>query len=341
MSTDERGPAPPAKAGQPPWRTRVAQLPGSVAPRSGLPVTPADLKGRLRRPATGFPLAPPTWPGTVPKPPAKPTLGVAYDTAWARRYPARVARLLLNEAVSRPVVRLLADPQVEGLDRVAHLRGPVIFAPNHSSHLDTPVLLSVIPERWRNRLVVASAADYFFDTRLRAATFAFTLGAIPIERQRVSREGATQAASLVADGWSLLIFPEGGRSRDGWGQAHLPGTAWLAERTGAPVIPVHIEGTRQILARGASRLRPGTARVTFGHPLLPTGDTRRARDLAGRIEASVAALADERTTDWWQARRRAAAGRTPSLRGPEAANWRRSWALGAERAERRRRTWPK
>jgi len=318
---------------------RLPGLPGGVTPSKRLPITPANLRRALRRPsAGGFPWGPPTWPDSTIKPIEKPSLGTAYDTEWARRYPARVARLLLNEGVTRPAIRAIADPKVEGLDRLSHLEGPVIFAANHSSHLDTPLLLSVIPERWRNRLVVAGAADYFFDTRWRAATFALALGAIPIERHRVSRDSATRAARLVEEGWSLLIFPEGGRSPDGWGQAHRPGAAWLAERTGRPVIPVHLEGTRQILARGAKRLRPGTTHVTFGRPLQPIGN---ARDLAAQVESTVAALGDERATDWWTAKRRAASGLTPSLRGPEGGGWRRTWALGGTPdPSRRPRPWP-
>ena len=92
--------------------------------------------------------------------------------------------------------------------------------------------------------MVAGAADYFFDTRLKAVTFALSINAIPIERPRVNRTSADRAADLLDDGWSLLIFPEGGRSPDGWGQSHRPGAAWLAARTGRPVVPVHLEGTR-------------------------------------------------------------------------------------------------
>jgi 1-acyl-sn-glycerol-3-phosphate acyltransferase len=214
----------------------------------------------------------------------------------------------------------------------------VIFAANHTSHVDMPLLMSVIPERWRNRLVVAGAADYFFDTRIKAAAFALALGAIPLERRRVSRDSVTRAGRLLEDGWSLLIFPEGGRSPDGWGQEHSPGAAWLAERTGRPVIPVHIEGTGKILARGATRLRPGHTNITFGRPLHPTG---KARELAAQVEATIAALGDERTTDWWTAKRRAASKTTPSLRGPHGGGWRRTWALGGSPdPSRQTRPWP-
>jgi 1-acyl-sn-glycerol-3-phosphate acyltransferase len=318
-------------------------LPGSVVPKRRLPVTPeslnpAALQSRLRavvRAPSAFPLAAPTWPGGVPHPALERTLGMDYDTEWARRYPARLGRVLVAELVARPVLQALASPRVSGLDRIAHLDEPVIFAANHFSHFDAPLLLSVIPEKWRHRMFVAGAADYFFDTRVKAVAFAFLLNAVPIERQRVSRDSATRVAALLAEGWSLLIFPEGGRSPDGWGQPHRAGAAWLGVRTGRPVVPVHVEGTRQILAKGSSRIRPGSTHITFGRPLrAEAGGDPRA--LAAELERAVAGLADEQTTDWWTARKRAAARTTPSLTGPEAGVWRRSWALGQGRDRTRR-----
>jgi 1-acyl-sn-glycerol-3-phosphate acyltransferase len=324
-----------------PGDRRPDELPGSVRPRRRLPVTPESLNGaavrsRLRavRPPSTFPLAAPDWPGSVPRPPVERTLGMEYDTEWARRYPARLARVLVSELIARPLVHALAAPRVAGLDRIAHLDEPVIFAANHGSHLDAPLLLSVIPEPWRHHMFVAGAADYFFDTRAKALTFAFLLNAVPIERQRVSRDSANRVAALLAQGWSLLIFPEGGRSPDGWGQPHRAGTAWLAVRTGRPIVPVHIEGTRRILAKGSSRLTPGSTSVTFGRPLRPQPDSD-PRALAVDLERTVAALADEQTTDWWTARKRAAARSTPSLTGPDAGAWRRTWALGDQSGRRR------
>ncbi|MHB1930447.1 MAG: lysophospholipid acyltransferase family protein [Acidimicrobiales bacterium] len=314
---------------------------GSTRPRFRLAVTPEGLAiPRLPRPS-GFPWAAPTRPGTLPVPPAERALGVDYDTDWARRYPVRVARAALTEAVARPAVAALTRPRVEGLDRIAALRGPAIFAANHASHVDTPLLLSVVPERWRHRLVVASAADYFFDTRVKAATFAFLLNAVPVERQRVDRTSARRLTGLVQEGWSLLIYPEGGRSPDGWGQPHRAGAAWLAERTGRPLVPVHLEGTRRILPRHATRLRPGRTTVRFGRPIRPGGTG--ARELAERLEAAIAVLADEEATDWWSATRRAASGATPPLTGPgDAGAWRRSWALGGDRRRRPGEPrWPK
>ena len=274
------------------------------------------------------------------RPPAERRTGVDYDTAWARRYPVRLARAALLDGVTRPLVKGLASPSVEGLDRLDSVRGPVIFAANHASHVDTPLVLTSLPERLRHRTAVAAGADYFFDTRWKGALWAFTIGAIPIERVRVSPQSTRLAAQLIAEGWSLVIFPEGGRSVDGWGQAHRAGAAHLALRTGTPVVPVHLEGTRRILKKGARQMRPSTTQVTFGRPLHVTaGESSRA--FAARIERSIAVLADERANGFWNARRRAAAQATPSLVGPVAGPWRRAWALAeAKRPTSDTRRWP-
>jgi 1-acyl-sn-glycerol-3-phosphate acyltransferase len=303
-------------------------------PARRLAVTPAGGKLKVPRPRTAFPWIAPTWPGGVDRPPVEHRLGVDYDTAWARKYPARLVRALVTDNVTRPLLRVVASPTVGGLDRFDHLDEPVIFAANHASHVDTPLLLSVLPDRWRHRTVVAAGADYFFDKRWKAMAFALSINAIPIERQRVNRRSADLAASLLHDGWSLLIFPEGGRTPDGWGQPHRAGAAWLSVRSGRPLVPVYVDGTRRILPRQGGKLRPGTSQVTFGRPLRP-GPGQDARELSAALEHAVSVLADEQTTDWWTATRRAAARSTPTLTGPNGGAWRRTWVL-TERDRSRR-----
>jgi 1-acyl-sn-glycerol-3-phosphate acyltransferase len=297
--------------------------------------------GRLRRLRPGFPFVAPTTPAGVEWLDPEPTLGQHYDTDWARRFPARWGRAVILESIVRPAVAALASPDRVGTDRLDGLGDrPVIFAANHHSHLDSPVLLSSIPEPWRYKMFVGAAADYFFRTRVTAAASALVIGAIPIERTRVTRRSADQASALIGDGWSMLIFPEGGRSPDGWGQRFRGGAAYLSSRTGAPVVPVHIEGTGRILRKGSKMLTPARTKVTFGSPLHPE-DGESANRMAERIEQAVAELADEATTDWWAARQRAAGGATPALSGPSAPAWRRAWALGDRGPRRRQKTrWP-
>ena len=303
--------------------TLGADASGGGAATSLRPSALAARAGRSR-----FPLAAPTWPGSVPRPAPEPELGVHYDTAWSRRYPVRLARAMVLDNVTRPLARALASPQLRGDEQLVDVEVPVIFAANHASHVDTPLLLACLPLRFRHRTVVAAAADYFFDRRWKADAFSFLLGAIPIERTKVNRRSADLAADLLADAWNLVIFPEGGRSPDGWAQEFRGGAAYLASRTGRPVVPVHLDGTRHILPKGGGTVRRTRTTVTFGTPLWPA-DGEDARRFSARIEAAVATLANESSTDWWTARRQAAAGTTPSLQGPEVAPWRRAWALEA------------
>jgi 1-acyl-sn-glycerol-3-phosphate acyltransferase len=299
----------------------------------------------------GFPYRAPTVPSGVDVPRQPSDLGADYETEWARRPLARAARGAISEGPLRLLVRGLADPDVVGLDRLDDLARlddppPVIFAPNHHSHLDTALMIRAIPACWRRELVVAAAADYFFDSRWKAVLSALALNAIPIDREVTGRKSADMIRDLVADGHSLLIYPEGGRSPDGWGQDFKGGAAYLSSRTGAPVVPVFIDGTGVIYGKGMKRPKPGRTKVVFGAPLRP-GDGENTRRFNARIEAAVTRLGDEALTDYWIAAQRAARGTSPSLTGPEYNGWRREWELGEHRKlgaaglrRRQQRRWP-
>ena len=297
-----------------------------------------DPVGRVR--SLGFPYTAAPVPRGVEPPARVDDLGDHYDTEWARRPLARWSRIAALSTVGRAVTEATCRPQVRNTDRLDAVRGPAVFVANHHSHLDTALLLTTIPLPWRRELVVAAAADYFFERRSTATIAAWAYGAVPMERHKVSRRSADRAATLIADGWSMLIFPEGGRSPDGWGQEHKGGAAYLGVRCGVPVVPVHLEGTGRIMAKGTSRPEPGTVQVNFGVPLW-ADDGEDARHLAVRVESAIAELADETTSDWWSARRRAASGTTPSLRGDDLDGWRRDWASPDSRPRTRtRRRWP-
>ncbi len=299
----------------------------------------------------GFPYLPPTVPLGVEVPEEEPTLGADYDTDWARRPLARAVRRGLVEGPVRLAVRGLASPTVSGTDRLSDLARrddptPLIFTPNHHSHLDTALMAVAVPEPWRSKLVVAAAADYFFDKRWKATLAALSLNAIPIDREVTGRKSSDMIRRLVEDGWSLVIYPEGGRSPDGWGQDFKGGAAYLSSRTGAPVVPVFIDGTGSIFGKGMKRPKRGTTKVVFGTPLT-VGEGENTRRFSARIEQAVTTLADESLTDYWSSRRRAARRESPALTGPEYTGWRRQWALSERRSlgdtgvrRRQRRRWP-
>ncbi|WP_419922628.1 lysophospholipid acyltransferase family protein [Candidatus Poriferisodalis sp.] len=267
--------------------------------------------------------------GTTPKGqiPLPANVGSNYETDWARRFPARVARRVARDTLGRAIVRYYARPTIKGVDRLSDLRGPAVFAANHQSHADTAVMVTSIPEPWCNRLVVGAAADYFFGNRFSSAISALFVGAIPIERTSVNRRNIDQAVALLRSGWSLVIYPEGGRSRDGWGQQFRPGAAYLAKQAGVPVVPVHIRGTFDILRKGRAWPKRARAVVNFGRPL-DFADDDNNRRFTRRLQAAVEGLADETATgNWFAARRRLHSADSPGLEGPAASAWRRRWTL--------------
>lgn len=309
-------------------------------------ITPRVLRTIARRVPIAreidFLVSPPEWPSSLPKPHTAARLGADYDTAWARKPLANLVRRGMIATLTHPVVRLFATPTTLGLDRLRGVEGPVIFVANHSSHLDTSLLLTVIPAQFRHRLAVTAGADYplFFKSRTRSAIWALWLNVIPIDRHKASRRSIEFTKSILDDGWSLLIFPEGTRGEDDFQLEFKPGAAYLAIKSGVPVIPIHLEGTRRIFAPYRARVNPGRTRVTFGAAMFPL-DGEKPQDFNERIAAVVAALADEGRTDWWSARRRAANGTTPPLAAPaEMTGWRRAWAGSKRNGRRSKTSWP-
>ena len=313
-------------------------------------------EGAVRTAATplrnfGFPYRAPTVPRGVEVPAEISGLGAHYDTDWARQPLASAVRGVITEGPIRLAARALANPTVTGTDRLddllRHDNPPaVIFAPTHHSHLDTGLMIRSIPTPWRRRLAVAAAADYFFDKKWKSAISALSLNAIPIDREVTGRKSSDMLKALIDDGYSLVIYPEGGRSPDGWGQAFKGGAAYLSSRTGAPVVPVFIDGAGAIFGKGMKRPKPGNTTVVFGAAML-ADEGESTRRFNARIEQAVTVLGDEALTDYWTARQRAARGESPALTGPEHTSWRRDWQLAERRKlgaagqrRRQKRTWP-
>ena len=200
------------------------------------------------------------------------------DTAWARRRWARAVRETFLMAILGPTMDLYARRRVRGRDALAQIEGPVILVANHCSHMDTPEILRSLPRHVRRRTAVAAAADYFYRSRRRALAVSLAFNTIPMRR----RGGGLQPRStkhvdaLIDDRWSLLIFAEGTRSRDGRIGLLRSGAAVLAAGHDLPIVPIHITGTRAAMPVGQSwpKRRPGRwprrrhdVEIRFGTPI--------------------------------------------------------------------------
>lgn len=254
-----------------------------------------DWRGRSTAPRSAEP-----W---VPEVPER-----EFPTAWARSRLAVAVRGGLTTRALRGVVWGQTDTVVEGTSYLDELRGPALFIANHSSHLDTPLVLGSLPKRFADRVAVGAAADYFFDTRWRAVTTALVFNAFPVERYG-SRRLRSLASDLIDQGWSLLIYPEGTRSEDGWMSPFRIGTAYLAVGKNIPVVPIAICGSYAAMPRGRNWPQPGRPRITirYGRPLHPA-EGEKAADFRRRMAEAVARLAAEESLGWYAALRAAAGG---------------------------------
>lgn len=171
------------------------------------------------------------------------------------------------EVTLAPALRAVYRPQITGGSHVPS-SGPVILAANHVSFADE----FFTPLGARRQVVYFAKAEYFTTPGLRGrATAAFfrACGHVPVER------GDTRSAAAVidigvdvlADGRALGIFPEGTRSPDGRLHKFRTGVARLALRSGAPVVPVGLVGTREVQPPDSRRWHRAPVEVHFGEPL--------------------------------------------------------------------------
>lgn len=248
-----------------------------------------------------------------------------FPSAWARTQPARAARYALQRGALRPLVWNTTRPRVYGRDRLAGVKGPVVLVANHASHLDTPLILGSLPASASHEVAVGAASDYFFDAHWRATVTALIFNAFPVERQG-ARRVRSLAPALLREGWSLLLFPEGTRSTDGWMTRFQLGPAHLCCQHDVPAVPVVVRGSYGAMSRGRAWPRKGrpSVAVRYGAPLFPdSGES--ARHFAGRMQQDVARLWSEEDVGWWRSLRAQADGAMELPSGPDAARWRRVW----------------
>ena len=223
--------------------------------------------------------------------------------SWNRTLPARALRRASLPTWILPLGRIFANVDVRGLEHLESLEGPVIFAANHQSHLDTPVILDALPARWRYRVAPAMAKEFFkahfypdqFGSRAYLQNSAnyylasLFFNAFPLpQRESGTRQTLRYIGELVTQGYSILIYPEGRRTQEGEIGRFQPGAAMIAARLDVPVVPVRLVGLDRVLHQSWKFPKRGPARVTFGAAMSLKGNDYA--EMAARLEAAVEAL---------------------------------------------------
>ncbi len=161
---------------------------------------------------------------------------------------------------------------------------PVIFLSNHQGAFDIPALQGYIPHRFR---WVAKKSLF----KIPVVGWSMSMaGYIPIERKaaRKASRSIDDAAEKIKGGVSVLVFPEGTRSTTGELLPFKRGGFSLAVRSGAPVVPVAVTGTKDIMKKGGLSIRPADVEISIGAPI-STKDMDE-KELSRRVRAAIEGL---------------------------------------------------
>lgn len=222
---------------------------------------------------------------------------------WARRWPVAAMRGALQRGVFMPLFRHFISMEVAGLENLAGVAPPVIFAANHSSHLDTIALSAALPRQWQGRLAPAASQQHFFPSGA-APGLARRVGmrvlyylccglfnAYPLSQELGQmRDSLRYAGELVDAGFCPLVYPEGRLTPDGTLQPFQAGIGLIQQQLEVPVVPVYLEGVFEIMSMHDSWPRRGGVRVDFGPPIVALEGETYPR-LAERVEETFRHMA--------------------------------------------------
>lgn len=213
-----------------------------------------------------------------------------FPPPWPLRLTQNLGRLTLNG-----VLRRWCGWSAEGAEHLAGL-SQAVLAPTHASHLDFWAVLAGLPPGLRQRTYVAAAEDFFYARWWRRwVTRLFSYHNFPLNRRQDTVGEYGRLRQILAEGFSLLVFAQGSRTRDGSLPPFKPLLALLAVDSGVPLVPVAVRGTFEALPAGRWWPRRAPIAVRFGAPLIPTlaaGELppKAARRLNQELEAQVRTL---------------------------------------------------
>jgi 1-acyl-sn-glycerol-3-phosphate acyltransferase len=166
-----------------------------------------------------------------------------------------------------------------------HTHPVAVYASNHTSYMDTPVVFGTLPFQFR---ILAKKELW---TMPFIGWYLARSGQIPVDAESASLSSLSAGVKALRAGMPLFVFPEGSRTPDGNMQEFLPGAAFLAIRAQVPLVPIALKGVYDLLPIHTSHFYPCEMTLTVGEPMETAGmSLRQTNELTLELKNRIAAM---------------------------------------------------
>jgi long-chain acyl-CoA synthetase len=219
---------------------------------------------------------------------------------WTNNRLCRVLRMAGDSLLHAPLFRYFVSLDVQGVDNLKNVQGPLFFVANHMSYLDHLAVMFALPREIRYRTATAAWEEFFFgeytgiDRILRRLSFEYAtlmFNLFPLPQSQGFGGSLRYMGRLAEAGFNILIFPEGEHSRDGKMLPFQQGLGIMVKEVGIPVVPIRISGTEKVLPHDARFPVKGRVTVTFGEPL--RFSTEEPAEIVEKTRRAVEALGSD------------------------------------------------
>ncbi|MBI4096772.1 MAG: AMP-binding protein [Candidatus Levybacteria bacterium] len=199
---------------------------------------------------------------------------------WLNNPVGRAIREAIDIVFQKPLSNLFFDLKVHGLSNLESIKRPAVFISNHVSYLDQPAIMYSLPRNIRYKIASATREEFFFSREgtplFNKILFPYSMIAFNtflLPQKSGFRKSLSFMGSLIDQGVSILIFPEGTRTKNGKLGPFMQGLGLLTKELQVPIVPIKILGMEKIYPRGSKFPKKGKCQVVFGKPIEFTAET--------------------------------------------------------------------
>lgn len=223
---------------------------------------------------------------------------------WAQRSPMTWIRIVVFYLIILPLTRLMSRANVIGRERLKDVHGPVLFISNHITMVDAALILLALPAKFQRKLAIAMEGEVLRGwrhppagigavTRIRLLAqyvlVVLLFNVFPLPQKSGFRRSFEFAGETMDRGYSVLVFPEGARTRDGEMQPFMEGIGLLAKDLDVAIVPARIDGLYEVKKQGSRFAARGQIKVKLGDPVSFSRDDEPSR-ITKLLEQRVASL---------------------------------------------------